>query len=51
MTEKDCFICQKHKKEIQTVGVKIFEDDHLYVGHTDKAKEANYLGHIMIDLK
>lgn len=51
MTGKDCFICQKHKEEIQTVGVKIFEDDYLYVGHIDKTKEANYLGHIMIDLK
>lgn len=51
MTEKDCFICQKHKEEIQTVGVKVFEDNYLYVGHIDKAKEVNYLGHIMIDLK
>lgn len=51
MAENDCFICGKHKEEVQTVGVSIYEDQYLYVGHIDKATDTNYLGHIMIDLK
>lgn len=48
---EDCFICNKHAGTIQTPGVKIYEDDYVYVGHIDKNGKPNYLGHIMIDLK
>ncbi|WNF24853.1 HIT family protein [Mesobacillus jeotgali] len=47
----DCFICNKHSGTIETSGVKIFEDDFVYVGHIDRNGNPNYLGHIMIDLK
>jgi histidine triad (HIT) family protein len=47
----DCFICNKHSGKILTEGVKIYEDEFLYVGHIDRNGDPNYLGHIMIDLK
>ncbi|WP_078596430.1 HIT family protein [Evansella clarkii] len=47
----DCFICNKHSGNIQTSGIKIYEDVYVYVGHIDRNAEPNYLGHIMIDLK
>ncbi|NKE04041.1 HIT domain-containing protein [Mesobacillus selenatarsenatis] len=47
----DCFICNKHSGKIQTSGVKIYEDNFVYVGHVDRNGNPNYLGHIMIDLK
>lgn len=46
-----CFICDKHENKIDTAGVKIFEDESVYVGHIDRNGKPNYLGHIMIDLK
>jgi histidine triad (HIT) family protein len=48
---KECFICRKHNGDIQTSGVKIYEDEFVYVGHIDKGGNPSYLGHIMIDLK
>ncbi|WP_421385324.1 HIT family protein [Bacillus salacetis] len=48
---ESCFICHKHAGKIETSGVMIYEDDHVYVGHIDRKGKANYLGHIMIDLK
>jgi histidine triad (HIT) family protein len=47
----DCFICNKHSGAIQTSGVRIYEDEFVYVGHIDRNGNPNYLGHIMIDLK
>lgn len=47
----NCFICEKHSGQITTAGVKIFEDEFVYVGHIDRNGQTNYLGHIMIDLK
>ncbi|WP_079508855.1 HIT family protein [Mesobacillus jeotgali] len=47
----DCFICSKHTGNIETSGIKIYEDDFVYVGHIDRNGNPNYLGHIMIDLK
>jgi histidine triad (HIT) family protein len=46
-----CFICDKHAGAINTSGVKIYEDEYVYVGHIDRNGKPNYLGHIMIDLK
>ncbi|KAB2334712.1 HIT family protein [Cytobacillus depressus] len=48
---EDCFICKKHKGELQTSGTVIYEDEYLYVGHIDSEGKPNYLGHLMIDLK
>ncbi|MFD1356990.1 HIT family protein [Fictibacillus halophilus] len=48
---ESCFICNKHKGDIQTSGVMIYEDEFVYVGHIDKGGKPSYLGHIMIDLK
>lgn len=48
---ENCFICEKHQGFIQTAGVKIYEDDYVYVGHIDRKGKPNYIGHIMIDLK
>ncbi|MBY6036605.1 HIT family protein [Fictibacillus nanhaiensis] len=47
---EDCFICNKHKGNLETSGVMIFEDDFVYVGHIDNGEKPSYLGHIMIDL-
>lgn len=53
MNEMDetCFICNKHDGIIKTDGVVIYEDEFVYVGHTDNNREQGYLGHLMIDLK
>ncbi|WP_312099541.1 HIT family protein [Niallia sp.] len=48
---ESCFICNKHAGNIETSGVRIYEDDYVYVGHIDRKGKPNYLGHIMIDLK
>lgn len=48
---ENCFICDKHRGTIDTAGVKIYEDEFVYVGHIDKGDRPSYLGHIMIDLK
>ncbi|RLQ96326.1 HIT family protein [Falsibacillus albus] len=47
----NCFICDKHGGKIETSGVKIYEDEYVYVGHIDRSGKPNYQGHIMIDLK
>ncbi|QED46299.1 HIT family protein [Cytobacillus dafuensis] len=47
----NCFICKKHAGELQTSGVRIYEDEYVFVGHIDSDGKPNYLGHIMIDLK
>jgi diadenosine tetraphosphate (Ap4A) HIT family hydrolase len=47
----DCFICKKHRGEIQAAGITIYQDDFVYVGHIDNNGEPGYLGHLMIDLK
>ncbi|MBD0384875.1 HIT family protein [Paenibacillus sedimenti] len=49
---QQCFICSKHKGEIEIPGGIIFEDDLVYIGHIgfDLNKDT-YLGYIMIDIK
>jgi histidine triad (HIT) family protein len=46
-----CFICEKHRGMINTSGITIYEEEHVYVGHIDSNGKPNYLGHIMVDLK
>lgn len=46
-----CFICKKHRGELHTDGITIYEDEFVYVGHIDNDGEPGYLGHLMIDLK
>ncbi|MFD1739622.1 HIT family protein [Bacillus salitolerans] len=50
MTES-CFICDKHRGNINTAGIMIYEDEYVFVGHIDRGGKPNYIGHIMIDLK
>lgn len=47
----ECFICDKHRGNIQSAGIAIYEDEFVYVGHIDQNGEPCYLGHLMIDLK
>ncbi|MHA2855481.1 HIT family protein [Paenibacillus lautus] len=49
--ERDCFICRKHRGEIQLPGGAIYEDELLYVGHISSDSNQAYLGYIMIDIK
>ncbi|PFN05135.1 MULTISPECIES: HIT family protein [Bacillus cereus group] len=49
--EENCFICQKHKGNIQVPGGAIYEDDFVYVGHVYWEEEKTYLGYLMIDIK
>lgn len=49
--ERDCFICRKHRGEIDIPGGVIYEDELLYVGHISSDSEEVYLGYVMIDIK
>lgn len=52
MENSNCFICSKHKGEINIPGGVIYQDNMVYVGHIGiNDDNNNYLGHIMIDLK
>lgn len=51
MDNHECFICKKHKGEIQITGGAIFEDDIVYVGHIGSNEKTVYLGYLIIDLK
>ncbi|WP_246469326.1 HIT family protein [Cohnella nanjingensis] len=47
----DCFICRKHRGDIQVHGGTIYEDDLLYVGHISSNEKQAYLGYLIIDVK
>lgn len=47
----ECFICRKHRGEIQVPGGAIYEDELLYVGHISSNDDNAYLGYLIIDVK
>jgi histidine triad (HIT) family protein len=49
--ERDCFICRKHRGEIEISGGAIYEDELLYVGHISSDSGEAYLGYLIVDLK
>ena len=54
MTQKSdpCFICKKHRGEVQGEIGPLWEDEHLYVFHAPfLGKEKVYSGHLMIETK
>jgi len=51
MEKADCFICRKHRGEIDVPGGMIYEDEHIYIGHIAANNGQAYLGYLMIDLK
>lgn len=53
VTQPDCFICRKHRREISLPGGAIYEDDEFYIGHISNATEsrAAYLGYLMVEPK
>jgi Diadenosine tetraphosphate (Ap4A) hydrolase and other HIT family hydrolases len=48
---EDCFLCQKHKGIINLDGLKIYEDEHVFIYHLDPKEGQVYLGYIFIELK
>ena len=53
LTEKDCFVCRKHRGEIRVPGGVIYEDELLYVSHSEirQGQEKAYLGILFIEPK
>ena len=49
----DCFVCRKHRREIEPPGGAIHEDDSLFISHgfTLDQQVAHYLGHILVEPK
>jgi histidine triad (HIT) family protein len=51
--ERDCFVCQKHRGEIELPGGAILSDELLYCGHVWSQEEGQgiYLGACIVELK
>lgn len=53
--QTDCFICRKHRREIEVFGGPIYEDDLLYaahIGYIQPQEEKDiYLGYLMVEPK
>jgi diadenosine tetraphosphate (Ap4A) HIT family hydrolase len=47
----DCFICQKHRGEINIPGGAIYEDHLVYAGHAFSEQESAYPGYLIAELK
>lgn len=49
----DCFICRKHRGEIQVPGGSIYEDDLVYAGHgaIPEGESVMYLGYLFVEPK
>ena len=50
-TERECFICRKHRGEIHLPGGAIAQDDVVYVGHAPihPGQSTAYLGYLMVE--
>ncbi len=47
----DCFVCRKHRGEIQVPGGPIYDDELMYAGHIHSGSGATYLGYLMVEPK
>ena len=47
----ECFICQKHRGEINIPGGAIYEDHLVYAGHIYPGQGPIYLGYLIAELK
>jgi histidine triad (HIT) family protein len=47
----ECFICQKHRGEINIPGGAIYEDHLVYAGHSRPDQGPPYLGYLIAELK
>ncbi len=49
----DCFVCRKHRGEIDVPGGPIYEDDLLYAGHALNLEQpdSTYLGYLIVEPK
>lgn len=52
-TDPGCYICRKHRGEIELPGGAIFEDDLIYAGHAQirPGQTTAYLGYLMAEPK
>jgi histidine triad (HIT) family protein len=53
LQQTDCFICRKHRGEIEVPGGPIYEDDLLYASHIGnphpQKEQAVYLGYMFVE--
>jgi len=49
----ECFVCRKHSGEIFVPGGALYQDDHIYISHSQIAEKekVHYLGHLIIEPK
>ncbi len=47
----ECFICQKHRGEVNIPGGAIYEDHIVYAGHIRTDQGSTYLGYLIAELK
>ena len=52
-TPETCFICRKHRGEIESPGGAVYEDELVYAGHAfiPDGKDAAYLGMLLLEPK
>ena len=52
-TPQTCFICRKHRGEIESPGGAVYEDDLVFAGHAfiPDGKDAAYLGMLLLEPK
>ncbi len=53
MSNQSCFICRKHRGEIDLPGGAIYEDELVFAGHAfnPDAPDGQYLGHLIVESK
>lgn len=52
MTTDECFICRKHRGEVEIAGGAIYEDERIYVGAAaPDAEGRTYLGYVFVEPK
>ncbi|HLZ20916.1 MAG TPA: GNAT family N-acetyltransferase [Ktedonobacterales bacterium] len=52
MSIEECFVCRKHRGEVDIAGGAIYEDDQIYVGAARPDNEGRtYLGYVFVETK
>jgi histidine triad (HIT) family protein len=55
VTDRDCFICRKHRGELAVAGGPVVDDDRLFASHAwetpDGVPEEVYIGHVFVETK